>query len=101
VTAIGVLLLFVGVAVIIPTGSTPGSTAARNVRMGDMRVQQTPGHEALPPAGWKRATRRVLIGLAIMLAGLYCVDAGLRASEPELDGPPATGQSVLTTTRPG
>jgi hypothetical protein len=95
VTAIGLLLLFVGVAVIIPSGSTPGSTAGRNLRMGDMRIEQTPGHRDQPPTGWKRSIRRVLVGLALMAVGLYFVDAGLRAAEPELDGAPAAVGSVF------
>jgi hypothetical protein len=58
--------------------------------MGDMRIEQTPGHRDQPPTGWKRSLRRVLIGLALMAVGLYFVDAGLRAAEPELDGATTT-----------
>jgi hypothetical protein len=74
VTLTGVLLLFVGFILVVPRGGITGSTAARQVRMGALYVQRTPGYQE-EPSGRARWTR-IGIGLACLAAGAVLIALG-------------------------
>ena len=48
---LGVVLILVGFALIVPRGSTSGSLSARNVDMGLQGVHRTPGYQDGPRGG--------------------------------------------------
>ncbi len=78
VAGLGLLLLLVGVAIVMPAGRTPGAAAHRIVRLNSMSTDTTPGHRQ-GEAGWKRALIRVAIGLAVIGLGFVCLAIGIPA----------------------
>jgi hypothetical protein len=66
---LGLILLIVGFALVLPKGAMPGSAANRNVRMGGTQLFQTAGHR---DSGDTRARSwsTPLIGAAMMAIGL-------------------------------
>lgn len=74
---IGIVLLIVGVAIVMPSGAAPGSAAHRIVRINSMNTDVTPGYQHdRPPATWRRTLRRIAIGLALIALGLWCMSLG-------------------------
>jgi hypothetical protein len=72
VLAVGVLLLLVGFAFVVPRGGVPGSVAARNVMMGRQRFM-TRGYDGTP----SRRSRviQVLLGVVLAAAGIALIAA--------------------------
>ena len=73
---VGIVLLLVGTALIIPAGRTPGASAHRIVHLNNMNVDVTPGHQLRAPMGWKRRLIEIAIGLALIALGLWCMSVG-------------------------
>jgi len=48
VIAVGMLLMLIGFAFVVPRGGVAGSTAARNVRVGPGGLSTTPGYDGEP-----------------------------------------------------
>lgn len=72
IVALGALLLIIGFALVIPRGSTPGSSAARNINMGLQGIHQTPGYQGEGDS--RRGTiNRVLVGLLFFALGIVCI----------------------------
>ena len=71
---LGVILVLVGFALVIPRGGISGSAAVRNVDMGLQGVHRTPGYQDAPDRRLSRhhAAARVLIGFALMGLGVLC-----------------------------
>jgi hypothetical protein len=70
VIALGLLLVLLGFAIMVPRGGMAGSTARRNVIVG-FRVFQTPGYQDV--ISWKYRVVRVLIGLVVMAGGMVLI----------------------------
>ena len=68
--ALGLLLVLLGFAIMVPRGAMTGSTARRNVLLG-FRVFQTPGYQGV--MSWKGRVVQVLIGLVIMAGGMVLI----------------------------
>jgi uncharacterized membrane protein HdeD (DUF308 family) len=69
--AVGVVVLLIGFALITPRGSTPGSVAHRIVRFNNLSGPfTTPGYEQRSIPSWRATLLRILIGLALIAAGL-------------------------------
>ena len=74
---IGIVLVIVGVAIVMPSGAAPGSAAHRIVRINSMNTDVTPGYQHdRPPATWRGTLRRIAIGLALIALGLWCMSLG-------------------------
>lgn len=74
---IGIVLLIVGVAIVMPSGAAPGSAAHRIVRINSMNTDVTPGYQHdRPPATWRGTLRRIALGLALIALGLGCMSLG-------------------------
>ena len=75
---IGIVLLIVGVAIVMPSGAAPGSAAHRIVRINSMNTDVTPGYQHdRPPATW-RGERSAASPSAwrSMALGLWCMSVG-------------------------
>jgi hypothetical protein len=70
VIALGLLLVLVGFAIIVPRGAMAGSTARRNVLLG-FRDFQTPGQQGV--MSWKGRLVQVLLGLVVMAGGMVLI----------------------------
>ena len=68
--ALGLLLVLLGFAIMVPRGGMAGSTARRNVLLG-FRVFQTPGYQGV--ISWKYRVVRVLLGLVVMAGGMVLI----------------------------
>lgn len=68
--ALGLLLVLIGFAIMVPRGAMAGSTARRNVLLG-FRVFQTPGYQGV--MSWKGKVVQVLLGLAIAGGGMVLI----------------------------
>lgn len=68
--ALGLLLVLVGFAIMVPRGGMAGSSARRNVILG-FRVFQTPGYQGV--VSWKYRVIRVLSGLVVMAGGIVII----------------------------
>ena len=68
--ALGLLLVLVGFAIMVPRGGMAGSTARRNVLLG-FRVFQTPGYQGV--LSWKGRLVQVLLGLVVMAGGVVLI----------------------------
>ena len=68
--ALGLLLVLLGFAIMVPRGGMAGSTARRNVLLG-FRVFQTPGYQGV--ISWKYRVFRVLVGLVVMVGGMVLI----------------------------
>lgn len=71
--AVGIIVLLVGFALVVPRGAMPGSTSARNVTMGSQRVFATRGYQGLP----SRRSRaiQVVVGVVLIVAGILVIAA--------------------------
>jgi hypothetical protein len=69
---VGLLLMFVGFAVVTPRGAMPGGAAHRNVSAGPGHLVTTRGYVEEGPRGWWRFTRP-LIGVALLVTGLALI----------------------------
>ena len=74
VIGIGVVFLIVGFALIIPSGSVPGSYAIRNVKLGSSHIVKTPGFGERPAR--RRRMWTVVIGVAFFGLGLLFIALG-------------------------
>jgi hypothetical protein len=70
VIALGLLLVLLGFAIMVPRGAMSGSTARRNVLLG-FRVFQTPGYQGV--MSWKGRVVQVLMGLVVMGGGMVLI----------------------------
>jgi hypothetical protein len=71
VIALGLLVVLIGFAVMVPRNSVPGTTAHRNVSLGMQRVFQTPGYDGTPSIKYRII--QVLVGLAMIAGGLAII----------------------------
>jgi hypothetical protein len=71
VIALGLLLVLVGFALMVPRGSVPGSASARNVQVGWMRIFNTRGYGDIP--SWKYRLIQILMGLVVMGGGIVLI----------------------------
>lgn len=69
--AVGMLLVLVGFALMAPRGGIPGSAAARNVKIGWMRVMNTRGYDGTPTRRYRAI--QVLMGLVVMAGGIVII----------------------------
>ena len=68
--AVGLILVLVGFAMLGSRGAMPGSTAARNIRLGPQRFS-TRGYQDIPSTRFR--VIQVLIGLAVLAAGVVLI----------------------------
>jgi hypothetical protein len=73
VVAVGIVLLLIGFALVVPRGGVPGSAAARNVTLGFQRVFTTRGYDGLPSRRYR--VIQVLVGLVLAAGGIALVAA--------------------------
>jgi hypothetical protein len=73
VLAVGVVLVLVGFALVVPRGAMPGSTSARNVVMGSQRVFTTRGYQGTPSRRFRLI--QVLMGLVVVAGGIVLIAA--------------------------
>jgi hypothetical protein len=71
VIALGILLVLVGFALIVPRGAMPGSTAARNISMGRSQLFRTAGYQGVP--SWRYRLIQTLMGLVVIAAGFVVI----------------------------
>lgn len=69
--ALGLLVVLIGFAVMVPRNSVPGTTSARIVPMGMQRLFQTRGYEGTPSVKYRII--QVLIGLVLIAGGLVII----------------------------
>ena len=69
--AVGLLLVLVGFAVVIPRGALPGSAAARNVSVGPWRMPTTRGYDGEPSSRFRLI--QVLSGLVMIAGGIVII----------------------------
>jgi hypothetical protein len=69
----GLLLMFVGFALVAPRGGVPGGASHRNVVLGVGRMMTTPGYQGEPGRRAKRI--RLLIGFGMLVGGLGLIVA--------------------------
>ena len=68
--ALGLLLVLVGFAIMMPSGAMPGSTSHRIIPM-TTRLFTTPGPDGLPSRRYRIV--QVLMGLVVMAAGVIII----------------------------
>jgi hypothetical protein len=71
VIALGLLLVLVGFALMVPRNSVPGTTAARNVSLGWQRIFTTPGYQGDPSRRYRII--QILMGLVVMAGGMVII----------------------------
>jgi hypothetical protein len=71
VIAVGMLLMLIGFAFVVPRGGVAGSTAARNVRVGPGGLSTTPGYDGEPTRRYR--VLQVLVGLVMMVGGFVII----------------------------
>jgi hypothetical protein len=71
VIVLGLLLVLVGFAVIVPRGGMPGSVAARNVTLGRSQLFRTRGYQGNPST--RHRIVQVLLGLAMLAGGFALI----------------------------
>jgi hypothetical protein len=69
--ALGLLLVLVGFAFIVPRGGVSGSAARRNVSMGGVQLSRTPGYQGTPSRKYR--ILQVLVGLVLMAGGMVLI----------------------------
>ena len=69
--AVGLLLVLVGFAFIVPRGSMPGSASARNVRVGGLQVFVTRGDQGIPSLRYRIII--TLIGVVLLAVGVILI----------------------------
>ncbi len=70
VLAIGMLLVLIGFALMVPRGGVAGSVSARNVMLGNQRVS-TRGYAGTQSRRYR--VIQVLIGLAVLVIGVLLI----------------------------
>ncbi len=70
VLAIGMLVVLVGFALMVPRGGVSGSVSARNVMLGSQRVS-TRGYAGTPSRRYRII--QVLIGLLLLVIGMILI----------------------------
>ncbi len=73
VLAVGIILLLIGFALVVPRGGVAGSTAARNVTLGSQRVFTTRGYDGVPSRRYR--VIQVAVGLVLVAAGIALIAA--------------------------
>ncbi len=68
--ALGLLLVLVGFALIMPSGEMPGSASHRIIPMAT-RLFTTPGPDGLPSRRYRIV--QVLMGLVVLAAGMIII----------------------------
>lgn len=72
VIVLGLILVLVGFVMVKPQGSTPGSTAARNIDVGVHGVYQTPGYQGMSnERRWKII--RISTSIVMLIGGLAVI----------------------------
>jgi hypothetical protein len=71
VIAVGLLLVLVGFAMVIPRGALPGSAAARNVSIGPWRMGTTRGYDGEPSSRFRLI--QVLSGIVMVAGGVVII----------------------------
>jgi hypothetical protein len=66
----GIILIVIGFIVLIPGGALPGSTAARNIRIGAMPIAQTPGYRRADEGRRRSRVYGIVVGLLLMVTGI-------------------------------
>jgi hypothetical protein len=66
----GIVLIVVSFVLLTPKGGVPGSTAARNIRIGAMPIATTPGYQHAADGNGKRRWYQVCIGVVLLAAGI-------------------------------
>jgi hypothetical protein len=69
-SVVGIILVVIGFIVLIPGGALPGSTAARNVRIGAMPISQTPGYRPAEERPRRSRLYGTGVGLLLLVAGI-------------------------------
>lgn len=69
--ALGLLLVLVGFALIVPRGGMPGSTAARNISLGRSQLFRTAGYQGTP--SWRYRVIQTLMGLVVIAGGFIII----------------------------
>ena len=71
VVAVGILIMLVGFALVVPRGGMPGSTSARNVTLGSQRVFSRRGDQGLPSRRYR--VIQVIVGLVLLVVGILVI----------------------------
>ena len=71
--ALGLVVVLIGFAMLVPRNSVPGTTARRNVSLGFQRIFQTRGYDGTPTRRYR--VIQVLVGLVLIAGGLAIVAA--------------------------
>jgi hypothetical protein len=69
--AVGLILMVVGFAFVVPRDGGIGSISHRNVRVGPADVTTTPGYGA--DTSWRARVAIRLVGLAMLVGGLVLI----------------------------
>jgi hypothetical protein len=69
--ALGLLLVLVGFALMVPRGGVPGSASVRNVQLSWQRFFNTRGYGDLP--SWKYRLIQIAMGLVVMGGGIVVI----------------------------
>jgi hypothetical protein len=69
--ALGLLLVLVGFALMVPRGGVPGSAAVRNVSLGWSRIFTTAGYQGVPSRRYR--VIQVLMGLVVIAGGMVII----------------------------
>lgn len=73
VLGVGIILVLIGLALVVPRGAIAGSAAHRNVVLGQQRVFETPGYRG--EASLRYKVIRVSIGVVLMAIGVILIAA--------------------------
>lgn len=71
--AVGLLVLLIGFAMVVPRGSMPGSASARNVSLGSQRVFVTRGDQGIQSLRYR--VIKTLAGLVLVAVGIILIAA--------------------------
>ena len=69
--SLGLLLVVIGFALIVPRGAVAGSAARRNVTLGGSQLFTTRGYDGTPSTRYRII--RVLLGLAMIAGGVALI----------------------------
>jgi hypothetical protein len=64
------VLIVVSLVLLTPKGGVPGSTAARNIRIGAMPIATTPGYQQTADRTGKGRLYQICIGVVLLAAGI-------------------------------
>ncbi len=71
--AVGVVMVLVGFALVVPRGSMPGSASARNVSLGRQRVFVTRGDQGTQSLRYRVV--KSIAGLVVVAVGIILIAA--------------------------